>query len=116
MTSGETVKILGAENRDQWGKLLGYTVTREIHGCVVARAGEVVVRGEGYVGGDLTKFEVLAPAGTVVEGGQRVEIRGEVCVVDFPGFDHSVGRRPVLSRHRPRVSFTASRGEVHDHL
>lgn len=113
---GETIHLLAEEpTRNEYGKVLGWKVERSIPGCVISPAGDQVVQGEGFIHGDLTKLQVLAPAGTTVEEGQHVQIRGEIYRVEFTPFDYSVGRRPALRRHRPRVIFTVVRGESHDH-
>lgn len=115
-TAGETVKVLGQEQRSEYGKLLGYEVVDELEGCTVSPAGDSIVNGDGFIHGDISKLQVLAPAGSVVWEGQKVEIRGQIYSVDFTPFDYSHGRRPVLAAHQPRVIFTVSRGDAHDHL
>lgn len=113
---GEVVKVLGDAVRNKYGAILGWAVAHEIPNCVVSPAGDQVVRGDGFVHGDLSKLQVLAPPGCEVEEGQRVQIRGLVYRVEFAPFDYSVGRRPLLARHRPRVMFTVVRGDAHDHV
>ncbi|MBE7338122.1 hypothetical protein [Corynebacterium aurimucosum] len=114
--AGETVKVLGEEKRTQYGKLLGYQVAKEIPHCIVSPAGDSLVNGTGFMHGDISKVQVLAPSGTTVAEGQRIDIRGELYTVDFAPFDYTVGRRPAHPFHRPKVLFTASRGDVHDHI
>lgn len=117
IAQGETVRVLGDEPvRDKYGAVLGWQVEHEIPNCMVSPAGDQVVQGEGFVSGDLTKLQVLAPPGTSVDEGQRVQIRGQVYRVEFVQFDYSYGRRPALARHRPRVMFTVVRGDAHDHV
>lgn len=116
VSQGETVKVLGDAVRNEYGAVLGWTVDHEIPNCMVSPAGDQVVNGDGYVQGDLSKLQVLAPPGAAVEEGQRVQIRGLVYRVEFTPFDYSVGRRPMLARHRPRVVFTVIRGDAHDHV
>ena len=70
----------------------------------------------GYVHADVKKLQVIAPPGTIVEEGMTIRIRGLLYTVDFTPFDYSVGRKPVVRSHKPKVVFTVSRGEVHDHL
>lgn len=112
---GETVFQLGEAERDEFGMLLDRPVIREIRHCIVSPAGDQVVQGAGYVHGDVTKYQILAPPGTVFRDGDVLRVRGEEFVVDpLQGFDYSVGRRPVLRRHRPKVIITVSRGEVSD--
>ena len=112
---GESIFFLGEAERDEFDQLLDRPVIMEVPGCVVSPAGDQVVQGDGYVHGDITKYQILAPAGTVFRDGDVVRVRGEEFVVDpLQSFDYSVGRRPVLRRHRPRVVVTVSRGEVSD--
>lgn len=112
---GESVYRLGEPVRDEFDQLLDRPVIGEIAHCVVSPAGDKVVQGDGYVHGDVSKYQILAPAGTVFRDGDVVRVRGEEFVVDpLQSFDYSVGRRPVLRRHRPRVVVTVSRGEVSD--
>nr|WP_286981463.1 hypothetical protein [Corynebacterium sp. UBA5992] len=112
---GETIKVLGEPARDQWGQILGREVLREVEHCVVSPVGDQVVNGEDYTHGDISKLQVIAPAGTVLRDGDVVDIRGEeFVVVPLQSFDYSVGRRPALRRHRPKVIVTVARGEVSD--
>lgn len=113
---GEVVKLLADDPvRNDYGAVVGWMVTKEIPDCVVSPAGDQVVSGDGFIRGDLTKLQVLAPAGTEVREGQHVQIRGEVYQVEHVPFDYSYGRRPLMSLHRPRVIFTVARGQAHDH-
>lgn len=113
---GETVTVIGAERRSPYGALLGYETVAEIPHCVVSPKGATVEDGVGMVSGEVNSWQVAAPMGTHISEGDRVLIRGEIFTVDYPPFDYSVGRRPVLATHSPKVVFTASRGEAHDHL
>lgn len=112
--AGETVFVLGEAGRDSRDKPLPRPVIAEIKHCVVSPAGDQVVKGDGFVHGDVSKYQILAPPGTSLKDGDVVRIRGEEFTVDpIQGFDYSVGRRPVLGRrHRPKVLVTVSRGEV----
>lgn len=102
-------ELTGRDSRDR----PVYAPAREIPGCVVSPAGDQVIKGDDFVHGDITKLQVLAPAGTAVSDGDVVTIRGEDYVVQpRKSFDYSVGRRPVLRFHRPRVIFIVERGEV----
>lgn len=115
MVGGETVYLLGEIERNEWEEVIGRKITAEIPGCVVSPAGETVVNGDSYAHGDITKYQVLAPAGTRVFDGDTVRIRGEDFEVQgIQSFDYSIGRRPALRSHRPRVSFVVARGEVGD--
>lgn len=116
--AGETVFKLGEAKRDEFGKLEDRPVIAEIEHCVVSPAGDQVVKGADYVHGDISKYQILAPPGTVFRDGDVVEVRGDEFVVDpIKSFDYSIGRRPVLGRrHRPKVLVTVSRGEVSDGL
>lgn len=111
--AGETVRVKGKMiGRDPRGRPL-YGSDTSIDHCVVSPAGDSVFKGEDFTHGDITKLQVLAPAGTVVRDGDVVTIRGEDYVVQQrTSFDYSVGRRPVLQRHQPKVLFVVERGEV----
>lgn len=112
---GEPVYVVGEQERDEWGEVLGNKILKTIPNCIVSPAGDYVVQGESYTHGDITKYQVLAPAGTKLGDGDIVQIRGEIFQVDpLQSFDYSIGRRPALRRHRPKVIFTVSRGEVGD--
>lgn len=114
-TYGESVYKLGAAQRDEFGMLQDRPIIEEIRHCVVSPAGDQVVNGDGYMHGDVTKYQILAPAGTVFHDGDVVRVRGEEFTVDpILSFDYSIGRRPMLARHRPKVIVTVSRGEVSD--
>lgn len=116
---GEVVEILGEAQRSPYGALLARPVVTTIQHCIVGPSGDNRDAGgtaDGYVHADINKIQVLAPPGTKVEEGTVIRVRGEEYVVDFTPFDYSVGRRAVVRRHRPKVLFTASRGEAHDHI
>lgn len=110
---GESVFIRGeVTGRDHRGRPI-YGPDREVPGCVVSPAGDQVVKGDDFVHGDISKLQVIAPPGTSVGDGDVVVIRGEDFTVNqLQSFDYSVGRRPVLRRHRPPVVFVVERGEV----
>lgn len=114
---GESIFIRGEIiGRDHRGRPR-YSEIREIKNCQVAPAGDQVVKGVGFAHGDISRLQVIAPAGTVVRDGDTVVIRGEDYVVDQrQSFDYSVGRRPVLATHQPRVVFIVERGEVSGHV
>lgn len=111
--AGESITVKGAVvGRDHRGRPQ-YAPGRVIEHCVVSPAGDQVVRGDGFVHGDITKLQVIAPAGTVVADGDTVTIRGEdYTVQQRQSFDYSVGRRPVVGWHKPKVVFVVERGEV----
>lgn len=111
---GETVTVLGELTYSDYGKLLGSEVVATIEHCVIGPAGDSEATDDGYFTADVNRLTVYAPPGTVVEDGARVDIRGRVYVVQARGFDYSVGRRPVVPRHRPKVVFTAVAAEVSD--
>lgn len=113
--AGETIAIRGGlVGRDHRGRPQ-YAEDTPIKNCVVSPAGDQVVRGDGFTHGDITKLQVLAPPGTVVADGDTVTIRGEdYTVQQRKSFDYSVGRRPVVSWHQPKVVFVVERGEVSD--
>lgn len=113
--NGESIFFLGEAERDQFDQLLDRPVLKEIEHCIVSPAGDQVVKGDGYVHGDISKYQILAPPGTVFRDGDVVRVRGEEFTVDpIQSFDYSRGRRPVLRSHRPKVMVTVSRGEVSD--
>lgn len=110
---GETVLIRGEvtgydhRGRPQYGD------DTEIHHCIVSPAGDQVVKGDDFVHGDITKYQVIAPPGTSVQDGDVVVVRGDDFIVDqLQSFDYSVGRRPAVSHHKPKVVFIVERGEV----
>lgn len=111
--AGEPITVKGeVVGRDHRGRP-HYAPGRVIEHCVVSPAGDQVVRGDGFVHGDITKLQVIAPAGTVVADGDTVTIRGEdYTVQQRQSFDYSVGRRPVVGWHQPKVVFVVERGEV----
>lgn len=111
---GETVTVLGELTYSDYGKLLGSEVVATIEHCVIGPAGDSEATDDGYFTADVNRLTVYAPPGTVVEDGARVDIRGRVYIVQARGFDYSVGRRPVVPRHRPKVVFTAVAAEVSD--
>lgn len=112
---GEPITIRGGVvGRDHRGRTI-YGEGREIPGCVVSPAGDQVIKGDDFVHGDISKLQVLAPPGTVVADGDTVTIRGEdYTVQQRRSFDYSVGRRPAVSWHQPKVVFIVERGEVSD--
>lgn len=114
---GEPVAIKGeVVGRDSRMRPI-YGESRIIEHCIVSPAGDQVVKGEDFVHGDITKLQVLAPAGTRVDDGDTVVIRGEEYVVQqLQSFDYSVGRRPAVWTHRPKVVFIVSRGEVSENV
>lgn len=114
--NGEAIHIKGrlidrdARGRPQYGPDI------TVEHCIVSPAGDQVIKGEDFVHGDMTKLQVLAPAGTMVADGDVVNIRGEnYTVQQLQSFDYSVGRRPAVSHHRPKVIFIVERGEVSNH-
>ena len=113
--AGETITIRGGlVGRDHRGRPQ-YAPDRVVEHCVVSPAGDQAVRGDGFVHGDISRLQVLAPAGTRVQDGDTVVIRGvEYRVDQLQSFDYSVGRRPVVSWHQPKVVFIVERGEVSD--
>ncbi|MCZ9297034.1 hypothetical protein [Corynebacterium yonathiae] len=113
--AGEPITVKGGMvGRDHRGRPQ-YAPGRVIEHCVVSPAGDQVVKGDGFTHGDISKLQVLAPPGTVVADGDTVTIRGEdYTVQQRKSFDYSVGRRPVVSWHQPKVVFIVERGEVSD--
>lgn len=115
--SGESIfvkgELIGRDPRER----PVYGPDREIPGCVVSPAGDQVIKGDDFVHGDISKLQILAPPGTAVSDGDVIVVRGEDYVVQpRKSFDYSVGRRPVLRSHRPKVIFIVERGEVSDNV
>lgn len=111
--AGETVylrgKLLGRDHRGR----PQYAPDTPINHCVVAPAGDQVVKGDGFVHGDITVLQIIAPAGTTVSDGDVFVVRGEEYVVQpRRSFDYSRGRRPAVRHHTPKVLFIVERGEV----
>lgn len=107
---GETLEVIAAATTyDPDGNPIRHPEGDAIHHCVVEPAGQATIDDRDVVSGDTTTLRVLAPAGTVVEEGARVLYRGDVYAVKFEPFDYSIGRRPVLARHRPRTLFLIER-------
>ena len=76
-------------------------------------AGDQVIKGNDFVHGDMERLQIIAPAGTRVADGDVVGVRGEdFTVQQRMSFDYSVGRRPAVSWHQPKVVFIVERGEV----
>ncbi|MBH5302758.1 hypothetical protein [Corynebacterium ulcerans] len=114
---GETILVKGAViGRDHRGRPT-YAPDKKIQHCVVSPAGDQVVKGGGFAHGDISRLQIIAPAGTEVRDGDVVVIRGEKFIVmQRRSFDYSVGRRPVLRRHQPKVVFIVERGEVSENV
>lgn len=107
---GETLQVFAtATTYDPDGNPIRHTEGQAIHHCVVEPADQATIDDRDVVSGDTTTLRVLAPAGTVVEEGARVHYRGDEYRVKFDPFDYSIGRRPVLARHRPRTLFLIER-------
>lgn len=108
----ETIYVLGAHRLDADDKLIPGSGRREIPDCVVDTAGQSKINGEDVPDGNTDTLRVLAPAGTVIKQGERVEVRGDEYKVKHIPFDASVGRRPALARHRPRTLIIVERKEA----
>lgn len=115
--AGETLLIRGEIiDRDPRGRPI-YGPDIPVEHCVVSPAGDQVVKGGGFAHGDISRLQIIAPAGTEVCDGNVVVIRGEEFIVEqWRSFDYSVGRRPVLRRHQPKVVFIVERGEVSENV
>ncbi|QRV71420.1 head-to-tail connector [Corynebacterium phage CL31] len=108
----ETILVLGEESYDDdTGELIPPQVIREVAGCVVDTAGQTKIDGVDVSDGNTDRLRILAPAGAVFREGEAVEVRGVVYRVKHIPFDYSVGRRPVLARHRPRTMVIVERKE-----
>ena len=107
---GETLHVVATSvTYDPDGNPVEHAEGEAIHHCVVEPVGQATIDDRDVVSGDTTTLRVLAPAGVVVDEGARVMFRGDEFVVKFDPFDYSRGRRPVLSRHRPRTVFLIER-------
>lgn len=90
-----------------------YAAGQLVKHCIVSPAGDQVFKGSDFVHGDMERLQIIAPAGTRVADGDVVEVRGEdFTVQQRMSFDYSVGRRPAVSWHQPKVVFIVERGEV----
>lgn len=114
--SGETIRVLGTETWDEYGGLDLEDNARTITGCVVSPVGQTDISTDAVWGGDDTTLQVLAPAGTVIAEGETVILAdrntADQWTVKHVPFDWSIGRRPALARHRPRVVFIIERKEA----
>jgi len=107
----ETVVIGGGESvTDPDGNLVPGSAGREVRDVVVSPHGESRIDAVD-LDGSTAVLELLAPAGTTCREGEQVTVRGLVYRVKHAPFDWSVGRRPAVARHRPRVKIVVERGE-----
>ena len=113
--AGETVHVKGGlVGRDHRGRPI-YSAGVDIAHCVVSPAGDQVIKGKDFVHGDISRLQIIAPAGTSVADGDVVVVRGEEFTVQQRlSFDYGFGRRPVVGWHQPKVVFIVERGEVSD--
>lgn len=109
---GETLALIGADYETPDGRIVENTRKQHIHGCVVHPVGQSETSDADVWDGDTRELRVLAPAGTKVENGQRVEFRGEEYAVKHTSFDYAPIRRPVIARHRVGVVFHIVREEA----
>lgn len=66
----------------------------------------------GINGGNTRQVQLLAAAGTSVNEGDELVIRGlSYRVIHIP-WDWNTGRKPALTLHRPRMQIIAERGEA----
>lgn len=108
----EPVHVKGRTGEDHRGRIVQIAEDRTIDGCTVFPAGQSKINDLDIEDGDVTTLSVLMPAGTSIAEGEWVSIRGVEYRVKHVPFDWSVGRRPVLSRHHPKVQITVERGEA----
>lgn len=109
---GETITVLGEDYETPDGRIVESTRKQHIHGCVVHPVGQSETDDVDVWDGDTRELRVLAPAGTAVENGQRVEFRGVEYVAKHTSFDYAPIRRPVIARHRVGVVFHIIREEA----
>lgn len=107
---GETIKVIGHPIFDDDGHRIDRGPSFEISDCVVSPLGESRID-QADVDGTSTKLQILAPPGTDIDEGSEVLIRGVVYTVMQIPFDWSIGRRPVVTHHRPRVRIVVEREE-----
>lgn len=108
----ERIYQVGPPTKDADDNIIPGSGRRPIDDCVVDTDGQSKINGEDVSDGNSDRLRILAPAGTVLKEGQVLEIRGERYLVAHIPFDHSIGRRPVMSRHRPKVLIIAERREA----
>lgn len=108
---GEPITLLAQDYETPDGRIVEGTRRRAINGCVVYPATQSESNESDVWDGDTRELRVLAPAGTAVENGQRVEFRGEEYEVKHTSFDYAPIRRPVIARHRVGVVFNIVRKE-----
>ncbi|MDO5373032.1 MAG: hypothetical protein Q4F10_06225 [Corynebacterium glutamicum] len=107
----ETIRVLGKDSYHPETGVLIPAASRSIAGCVIDTAGQSKIDGVDVSDGNTDRLRVLAPAGAVISEGEAVEIRSLVYYVAHIPFDYSVGRRPVLARHKPKTLFIVERRE-----
>lgn len=110
-TVAETVLVVGEDRFDADGNLIPGGSGREIPGCVVDTAGQSKIDDLDVSDGNTDTLRILAPGGTTIRQGERVQVRGVEYTVKHIPFDASVGRRPALARHKPKVLFIVERKE-----
>lgn len=75
---------------------------KPIPGCVIDTAGQSKINGEDIADGNTDTLRILMPPTASLEEGDTLIVRGVPYLVKHVPFDYSIGRRPVLSRHRPK--------------
>lgn len=109
---GETITVIGEDYETPDGRVVENTRKQYIDNCVVHPVGQSETEDVDVWDGDTRELRVLAPAGTAIENGQRVEFRGVEYVTKYTSFDYAPIRRPVIARHRVGVVFNIVREEA----
>lgn len=107
----ESIFVTSEPIEDGDGNIAPGGQTRRIDGCVIDTAGQSVINGEDVSDGNSDRLRILAPPGKSLFEGEVLTVRGERYVVVHIPFDYSIGRRPVMARHRPKVLVIAERRE-----
>lgn len=107
----EPVRFIGQDVYDADGNLVPGSGDVELV-CDVLPAGATGFSESDHFG--LTdNLDIYAPAGTVVNVGDRLEVRGISYTVTKKPFDWAHGRRPrACPGHRPRVQIFAEMVEI----
>lgn len=101
----EPIVITGRTEFDDYGNAIENKKRRRIDGCVVEPNGDADSWERDVFGGNAKSLRVFAPAGTVINEGDNVDIRGTRYRVSVIPWDYSYRRSPWASFHQPKVVF-----------